>query len=92
MSTLTSAKPHTLTLPPDLFARIEEAARAQGQDPDTYALAALTATVEPPPWRAKLLRSQEKARQSFLACGMSDDELADDVEAEIRAYRSERRS
>lgn len=91
MPTLTSPKPHTLTIPSDLFSRIAEVAQAQGEDPDRFALAALTATVVEPTWKEKLRRSQEKARQAFAASGMTDDELAEDIEAEIKAYRAERR-
>jgi alkanesulfonate monooxygenase SsuD/methylene tetrahydromethanopterin reductase-like flavin-dependent oxidoreductase (luciferase family) len=79
----------TASIPSDLFARITEAAQAKGQDPDKFALAALTAIVVEPAWKERLRRSQERARVAFQASGMTDDELAEDIEKEVKAYRAE---
>ncbi len=87
----TVSEPHTLTIPADLFARIAEAAQARGQDPDQFALAALTATVVEPEWKSRLRISQAAAQQAFEESGMTEDEIAADIDAEIKAYRAERR-
>jgi len=92
MSTSTHSEPHTIAIPADLFARIAETARAKGEDPDKFVLDALTETVAEPEWKAKLRRSQEKAQQAFIESGLTEEEIAADIDAEIKAYRAERRN
>jgi hypothetical protein len=91
MPVMTPPEPHTLTIPPDLFARIVEAAQARGQDPDNFALAALTATVVEPVWKTRLRQSQATMQEAFEDSGMTEEEIGADIDAEIKAYRAERR-
>jgi hypothetical protein len=53
--------------------------------------------VSPPPephtltaWKARLRAAQEIARRSFEESGRTDDELAEDIEAEVKAHRAEK--
>ena len=99
MSTLTADTPHTLTIPGELFARLARKAAAKGQDPDQFALSALDAMFAPSSaaslgneqtWRGKLREGEAIAREAFLASGMTDDELSEVIEAEVKAHRAER--
>ena len=94
MPTLTRPQPHTLTLPPELFARLVEIADQRGDDPHSVAIAALTSFVSTPEpaWKAKLRAGQEAARQAFAASGKTDEDIVEDTEAEVKAYRAERRA
>jgi len=91
MSTSTHSEPHTIAIPADLFARIAETARAKGEDPDKFVLDALTETVAEPAWKSRLRQSQALMQQAFIESGLTEEEVAADIDAEIKAYRAERR-
>jgi hypothetical protein len=45
-----------------------------------------------PEWRVRLRESQAVAQQAFLASGLTEEEIGADIDAEVKAYRAERRT
>lgn len=104
-ATMIADKPHTLTIPGELFSRIVQIAEGEGQDPDQLTLKTLAAAfhvalppieADPaqrePAWKTRLLSAQERTEKARLAAGLTEEEIGADIDAEIKAYRTEQRA
>ena len=89
----------TLDLKPDEETTLRSYAEAEGVTPDRFIVRLLKgyqpeSVPKPvpaePEWKAKLQAGQEIMSRAFAASGKTDDEMAADVDAEIKAYRAER--
>ncbi|MCC6494017.1 MAG: hypothetical protein IT424_13465 [Pirellulales bacterium] len=78
-----------LNLSPDLAERLEKAASASSTSPEGIAITAIERTLTL--WE-RADRALAPVHAAFEASGMSDDELADLINAEIHAMRRERRA
>jgi hypothetical protein len=78
-----------LNLPPDVEARVRSRAKANGQDPSAY-VAQLIARFGQPPTPLEELSGP--IYQRFVESGMSDDELAEELERAKHEMRAERRA
>jgi hypothetical protein len=78
-----------LSISPDTEAKLKAKAAAAGVDLETYAARHLELMATPP----KSLREiSGPIAEAFSRSGMSEDELADFLEAEKHAMRSQRRA
>ena len=87
----------TLELEPDVETSFYSYAAAEGVTPDRFIVRLLkgyrpTSLAPPaePEWKAKLKAGQQIMSRAFVASGKTDDEMAADADAEIKAYRAER--
>ncbi len=86
----------TLDLKPEEEMALRTYASAEGVTPDQF-IARLLKGYQPPAastdaepaWKAKLKAGQQIMSRAFIASGKTDDEMAADVDAEIKAYRAE---
>ena len=88
----------TLELKPEEEIALRSFADAEGVTLDQF-IARLLKGYQPavgadvqaePGWKVKLRAGQQIMGRAFAASGITDDELAEDVQAEVNAYRAER--
>ena len=85
----------TLELEPEVETSLQTYAAAEGITPDAF-IARLLASYQPPHnttepvWKTRLRAAQERTEQARIASGLSEEEIAADIDAEIKAYRAER--
>jgi hypothetical protein len=78
----------TISLPPDAEHTLQERARAAGLDATTYASQLLQNSLRPP---RTLQELSGQVYQRFLASGITDDQLGDELEQAKHEMREERR-
>ena len=78
-----------LNLPPDVEARVRSRAEANGQDPADYVTQLIAHFGQPP---TAVIELSGPIYQRFLESGMSDDELAEELERAKHEMRAERRA
>src|SRR5437868_1824942 len=79
----------TITLPPEVEKRLQELAAAFGLDVDTYATQVLEQALHP---RRSLEERRAEIYKRFLASGITDDELGEELERAKHEMRVERRA
>jgi len=79
----------TISIPDETEATLRLRASAAGEDLPSYVSKLVTHFSEPPPSLEEL---SGPIYQNFLASGMTDDELADELERAKHEMRAERRA
>ena len=78
-----------ITLPPEVEKRLQEHATALGLDLQTYATQVLEQALNP---RRSIEERRADIYKHFLASGISDDELGEELEKAKHEMRAERRA
>ncbi|HEY4330224.1 MAG TPA: hypothetical protein VGN88_10850 [Phycisphaerae bacterium] len=79
----------TISVPPDSEARLKQRAAASGQDVAAFVSQLVQHFAEPPTALDKL---SGPIQDNFIASGMTDDELGEELERAKHAMRAERRA
>jgi hypothetical protein len=70
--------------------QLRDSARQAGVSLEEYVRRCVGMTPKEPEWKAKLEAAQKIMAEAFEQSGITDDELSEIVEAEVKVYRKER--